>query len=224
MLARLLRPDFISDYLLRRRISQSSRFVNGRVLDIGCGDRRYETLLTGRDVSYIGLELPSNNRQAFVRDTARAECWGSALNLPFKNDAFETIVCFQVLEHLPDPQQAVKEMSEAIQPNGIVVCTAPQMYHEHAVPHDYFRFTQYGLKHLFERQGFVTVDVLPCGGFFARIGQKISYALRCRNRLLFVVGRIIAIPLHIVFLVFDRLRMTRGDYTDNIIIARKVRS
>lgn len=64
--------------------------------------------------------------------------------------SFEVIFCCEVLEHVRDPFAAVRGLKHLLVPGGKLVVTAPFMFPLHARPHDYFRFTKWGLDLLFE--------------------------------------------------------------------------
>ncbi len=61
------------------------------------------------------------------------------------------VLCTEVLEHLPEPQRAVDEMFRVLKPGGTLLLTTRFLFPIHDAPHDYFRFTKYGLRHLLRR-------------------------------------------------------------------------
>lgn len=106
-------------------------------LDLGCGHSPLAPIFPNR----VGLDITVASGLNVVGD-------GHAL--PFKNATFEQIVCSEVLEHLADPHTAVSEMARVLKPGSRLLITTPFVYPLHEAPHDYQRFTQYGLRHLFE--------------------------------------------------------------------------
>lgn len=70
--------------------------------------------------------------------------------LPFPDSSFEFILCTEVLEHLHTPHQAIAEMSRVLKPGGTLILTTRFVFPIHDAPHDYFRYTTYGLQHLFK--------------------------------------------------------------------------
>ncbi len=74
---------------------------------------------------------------------------GDAHILPFEDDYFDNILCTEVLEHLHTPTQAIDEMRRVLKPGGTLILTTRFTFPLHDTPHDFFRYTKYGLKHLF---------------------------------------------------------------------------
>jgi SAM-dependent methyltransferase len=58
------------------------------------------------------------------------------------------VLCTEVLEHLPEPQKAVDEIFRVLKPGGTLLLTTRFLFPIHDAPHDYFRFTKYGLRYL----------------------------------------------------------------------------
>jgi SAM-dependent methyltransferase len=58
------------------------------------------------------------------------------------SDSYDVIVCTQVLEHVPNPFAAVAELHRILKPDGRLLLTVPACFPYHAVPRDYWRFTQ----------------------------------------------------------------------------------
>ena len=54
------------------------------------------------------------------------------------------------MEHLHTPEVAIKEIARVLAPGGRLILTTRFVYPLHDIPHDYFRYTKYGLRHLFK--------------------------------------------------------------------------
>ena len=54
---------------------------------------------------------------------------------------------------------------------------APQQWEVHQAPHDYFRFTRYGLQELCHRAGLTLESVEPMGGYFALLARRLTGSL-----------------------------------------------
>ncbi len=86
------------------------------VLDVGCGEgftlqKLYENKigrkLEGIDYQQIAIELGKKLHPNLVLKQ------GDIYKLPYKDNSFDLIICTEVLEHLKDPKQALKEISRA---------------------------------------------------------------------------------------------------------------
>lgn len=85
--------------------------------------------------------------------------------VPVEDGKFDNILCTQTLEHVPNPDEVIAELSRILKKKGRLFLTAPLFHEEHQMPYDFYRYTQYGLKHLLEKNGF-TVDSIEHGGGF----------------------------------------------------------
>ena len=95
---------------------------------------------------------------------------------PVGDAAFASVVCSQVLEHVPDPWAAVAEMARVLRPGGTLILSVPHLSMLHEVPHDYWRFTCFGLAQLLERAGMQVVSITPTAGVLAFAGHLLSLA------------------------------------------------
>ena len=80
---------------------------------------------------------------------------------------YDYVLLNQVLEHLPEPGNALNELYRVFKPGGKIFATAPLFYEEHEQPYEFFRYTQFGQRYIFERAGFIVESIEglegPCG-------------------------------------------------------------
>ena len=78
------------------------------------------------------------------------------------------LICiFEVLEYTKNPISAVNNIYEILDEGGYVLFSSPFIFHIHDEPYDFYRFTKYGLKHLF--RDFTEVEILSRNGWFETI-------------------------------------------------------
>ena len=139
-----------------------------RVLDVGCGWKKYEPLFAGKAAHTLGIE--PGHGHGCPDALARGEA------LPFRENRFDTIICTQVVQYFDDPFQAVKEMHRVLKKNGVVFLSGPGTYPLFDPPNPKWRFVPDGFRRLFT--GFSRVEVRPLGGFLLCYFQILNLFLK----------------------------------------------
>lgn len=150
-------------------------YAKGRVLDIGCGNKPYEQMFTGRITEYIGCDIVQSSEK-------KVDVISEATNIPLPDASFDTVFSTQTLEHVAEHQKLLNEAFRLLKPGGHIIVSAPLYWHLHEEPYDFFRFTKYGFEHIFEKAGFKTVEILSNGGLWATTGQVIIHSLMLPNK------------------------------------------
>lgn len=104
-----------------------------RVLDAGAGTGHFSRALVEREAILVSLDV-GPRLLALVREKcATRAVAGSLLALPFRDGAFETVLCTEVIEHTPDPRKAVSELCRVLAPGGELALTVPNRLWKPAV-------------------------------------------------------------------------------------------
>lgn len=88
---------------------------------------------------------------------ANVDLVGDAHALPLADGSVDAIYCEAVLEHLEDPQRAVREMWRVLKPGGQVLAVTPFLQVYHQFPDHFQNFTATGHARLFTATGFALV-------------------------------------------------------------------
>ena len=113
----------------------------GTMLDLGCGEGRHIFGLMEKfpDLKCIGLDPHIESLdKAFeglkflesISNTKTNFLSGSAYSLPFSDDSFDLVVCSEVLEHLHDYKDAIKEINRVPKPGGQFLASVPAEFPE----------------------------------------------------------------------------------------------
>jgi SAM-dependent methyltransferase len=90
------------------------------------------------------------------------------------DQSYDTAICLQVLEHVPNPQEAVREIFRIMKPGGQLILSIPHLSRIHDEPNDFQRYTEYGIRILLEEAGFHIEEILARGGLFSFLGHQVS--------------------------------------------------
>jgi SAM-dependent methyltransferase len=94
---------------------------------------------------------------------------GSLEALAIADAAFDAVLCTQALEHLADPLAALCELRRVTRPGGRLFLSAPLAWELHEEPHDYYRYTAHGLRHLLTAAGYEVESIVPRNGAFTTL-------------------------------------------------------
>lgn len=202
-----------------RLISYSSRYLRGRLIDIGCGEKPLQKYVSHYIAEHVGVD-----HEGTFHDRSKVDRFGSAYNLPFEAESFDSALCTAVLEHLEEPELAIRECFRVLKPGGFAIYSVPFIWHLHEEPRDFFRYSRYGLDYLFKKAGFEVVEIEALSGFWATFGQLLVYNIYRLNRgplrLLRIIDAI-CIPLQYFFYLLDRMDKTEQWTWSYIVVARK---
>jgi SAM-dependent methyltransferase len=166
--------------LLVEGIKAVAPLAHGRMLDVGCGEKPYETFFRPYVTEYIGIEHSATFARTHTSTRSFADVLYDGHTLPFPDGHFDTVMSIQVLEHTPEPQRLVDEMGRVLAVGGTLILTAPFSFRLHEEPHDYFRYSPHGLRVLIEHAGLELMEVRAQGGLFTVLAHKLNVFLAFR--------------------------------------------
>lgn len=176
-----LNPYWLESLYLRRAVADLAPSARGWMLDIGVGERPYADVFAPHVERYVGVEYPAacNNLVPGIVDLIEAEhgfidVWCDGHALPFAEESFDTLLSTEVLEHIPDPGRMLGEMYRTLKPGGRLLVTVPFTAPQHALPHDFYRYTPQGIRALLEQVGFAVDEVRPRGNFAISTGTLVG--------------------------------------------------
>jgi SAM-dependent methyltransferase len=141
------------------------------VLDAGAGDSPYRkhfahTRYSAADVC-LRIEAHRFSDVSYVCDL---------VSIPVTDACYDVVLCTQVLEHVPRPLDVLREFYRVLKPGGRLWLSAPLSFPEHEIPYDFFRYTQFGLRFLFEQADFQIHELGWVSGYLGTLAHQMNTA------------------------------------------------
>jgi SAM-dependent methyltransferase len=178
-----------------------------RVLDAGAGEGSYRSYFSTQ--RYVGVDLGIGDA---AWDYSGLDALADLQALPFPDAAFDATLNVVTLEHVRDPARVLDELGRVLKPGGRILLIVPHEWEEHQQPHDYYRYTRYGARHLLERAGFNDITVQPVGGYFRLLSRRLLNGLQFFPGPLMLVAALFLAPPAFIAPLLDPLD-TRRNFT-----------
>lgn len=121
------------------------------LLDLGCGNKPYESLFRRKFATYVGADLAGNKDADLLIDSdGRVQC---------ANNTFDCVLSSQVLEHVTSPQLYLREARRVLKRGGSLVLSTHGIWPYHPDPTDFWRWTVEGVQTEIQRAGFEILSV-----------------------------------------------------------------
>lgn len=222
ILGLFVNPFYFARKGLYENVSELAAKITGKTLDVGCGQKPYEHLFNSSH--YIGLEIDSPDN----RKIKKADYFYNGITFPFQNDEFDSVVSNQVFEHVFNPASFLAEVHRVIKNGGFLLLTAPFIWDEHEQPHDYARYSSFGLSSLLKNNGFIIIEqrksVNDIRVVFQLLNDYIYKKTITGNKYLNLLVTLVCMaPLNVLGEILSKILPQNDDlYLDNIILAKKV--
>lgn len=199
-------PHWIKE---RRRLRRALRF-DMLAIDVGSGNtRQFDGIVTVDLMPYPNVDVVSE-----------------ADRLPFASESVDVVLSIAVLEHVPDPHAAIRELIRVMKPGGQAFIFVPFMQGFHAAPHDYQRFTRPGLElALADLTIERTESFGPTSGLVWVLGEwlsiPLSLGIRRLQPLLALVLQTLLSPLKFLDILLRRMPGSENISTGFLVVASK---
>jgi ubiquinone/menaquinone biosynthesis C-methylase UbiE len=159
------------------------------LLDAGCGDQKYRhycdhlnysaqdfgqyTTDTKRTLGNIGLGGTSGYKYGPL------DYEGNIWDIDVISGRFDTVLCTEVLEHIPYPIETLQELSRVLKSGGTLILTAPSNCLRHMDPYFYTSgFSDRWYEHILPECGFKIVSLVPVGDYYRWLAVEILRTIR----------------------------------------------
>ncbi len=218
-----INPFFLIRKILFKQIKKQAPELNGKLLDFGCGSKPYESLFINVS-EYLGLDIENNSHN---HSKENIDIFYDGKKIPFPENHFDSVFSSEVLEHVFEPDLALKEIYRVLKPNGKALFTLPFAWNEHETPNDYARYTSFGIKYLLEKQGFKIIKQTKAGHMNVVIAQLRSLYiyefLASKNKYFNILSSFIFVfPLNLTGLIFSSIMPKNYSlFFNNIVLVQK---
>lgn len=132
-----------------------------RVLDVGCANKMLKPYIETKKAIYIGLDIAETFEPDIVADAEDMSVIG--------DDEYDWVAFVDVLEHLPNPEKAVKE---AFRVGRRVIAVVPNLYHLESIP---YLPRYYNDRHLVRMSPFKWLEMFKSAGFSISVARGFYY-------------------------------------------------
>ena len=144
----------IGRILFNRAVSEATRSLSGRVIDLAGGAHSYAKYLP-QDVQLVVTDYVMREGVDVVVDLNKP--------LPFTDASEETLLCMNAIYILEDRDAFFKETKRVLSVGGRLIFSSPFVTNEMREPHDYLRLTSEGISKELSAAGFTHVSIVSYG-------------------------------------------------------------
>lgn len=217
-------PQFLQRYLwffenaIRDNVDRfaASLAPGSLVLDAGAGEGQYREHF--RHCRYIGADLAIGDQQW---NYAGLDVLCDLTRLPFPEASFDASINIVTLEHVRQPDAVLCELARTLKRGGRLFLVVPQDWEVHQAPHDYFRYTRYGVRHLLERAGFEDIRLESGGGYFRLMGRRMLNGIGFFKGFWILPAALLLAPAGLLFPLLDSIDKEKNFTLGYLCWARK---
>jgi SAM-dependent methyltransferase len=152
------------------------KYANGLLLDLGCG----QAPLLDFYSKYVEKVICADWKNS-IHDQSIVDVFCD-LNEPldFATDTFDTVILSDVLNHLKDPELALREIHRILKPNGVLLFNTPFLYNLNEEPYDFGRYSTHKFEFWAAKYNFKTIQIETFGGIndvLEHFGLRVIYKL-----------------------------------------------
>ena len=161
------------------RVLQNKEFknisINGKTIDLGAknGKASYYRFfnLKYSEIDYVDINPTESN--ILKLDLEK--------NLPISDKSYNSVLAINLFEHIFNIQNLIQEIYRILDDEGKLIGSTPFMKEYHSDPFDFYRYTQDFYKKMFEKVGFVNIELILVGqGLFHVVAENVGKLLKIK--------------------------------------------
>jgi len=142
------------------------KYIHGKVLDVGCGGAPYLNEIEKFSKNIVLMDIKMQEILISLR--------GNVQKIPITGAVFDSVLCFQVFEHIPEPLIAIKEINRVMKQDGLLFFSVPHLSRLHDLPYDFYRYTENGITYVLESGGFQVLEIIKTDGLISFLSHQLS--------------------------------------------------
>lgn len=212
---------YIARNIVYSNVKKYASYCNGKMLDFGCGSKPYQSLFNCN--KYVGLDY---NGEGHSHKNEQIDMFYDGITIPYTHNYFDSVFSCEVLEHVYNFKEMLKELNRVLKPGGTFLLICPFSYAEHETPVDYFRYTSFGISKTLKEAGFEIILQKKLGNAVQTLCQYflsyISTHITCK---LGLFGKVLISTISLfvnTISILSQFLPPQELYLDNLIICKKV--
>jgi 2-polyprenyl-3-methyl-5-hydroxy-6-metoxy-1,4-benzoquinol methylase len=167
----------VRDFWLKDTLTNIS--PGSRILDAGAGELKYKPycehlIYTSQDFCQYDGQGDGIGLQTCKWDQNQIDIISDISQIPRPDESFDAVMCIEVLEHVPNPVDAIRELTRLLRENGSLIITAPFCALTHYAPFFYQTgYSRYFYEYWLEKFGYEILDMQWNGNFFTFLAQEL---------------------------------------------------
>lgn len=150
-----------------------------RLLDAGAGEQPYRKYCS--HLNYVSQDFAQYNPQELNKGLqvtdwkyGKLDIVSDVTTIPESDESFDAILCTEVIEHIVNPIDAIKEFSRLLKPGGKLILTAPFCSMTHFAPyHFYSGYNRFFYEDVLAKHGFQIDEMIENGNYFEFLAQEL---------------------------------------------------
>ncbi len=221
ILSVFINPFFFTRKGLYKGIKSNTKYMNGTMLDFGCGSKPYKNLFKVKE--YVGLDTEESGHN---HRNEEIDVLYNGKQIPFVDNCFDSLFSSQVFEHVSCLSETLDEIHRVMKPGANLLITLPFVWDEHEIPYDYIRYTSFGVRHLLEAKGFSIICTEKTTNYVETVCQMwnayvFQFLLPSNQYIKLLLTPLLIAPMTVLGMFLSKvLPNNKNFYCDNIVVCR----
>lgn len=162
------------------------------ILEIGCGGGQMRDWVSGKGMSYIGVDIATDRVSALLMEHGGPDILCDAHFMPFRNERFDLVYSAAVTEHLACPYLVAQEVARVLKPGGFYLGNVSLLEPWH--DDSYFHMTPLGVYENIVQAGLTPINIWPGKGYsgfraIMSMGNKVTKPITLLGDLVYFAYR-----------------------------------